>query len=154
MDFDLFNSADLMICLVKQILCCKRMCYQTLENRSTHTYVLVHEYYLVLKTDTCVVLHSDSYSVLWLNDWCLNLCQIQATVEVVHTERKRYVPFYGQHCESIPCNCWFVWVSTVIDMGARTILGQAFGSFIISSPTLDCSHWLEFVYKQNADVIL
>ena len=30
------------------------------------------------------------------------------------------------------------------------ILGQAFGSLMISRPTLDCSHWLEFVYIQYA----
>ena len=33
-------------------------------------------------------------------------------------------------------------------------MGQAFGSFMISRPTLGCSNWLEFVDTQNPDSIL
>ena len=31
-----------------------------------------------------------------------------------------------------------------------TMWRGAFGSFMISRPSLGCSHWLEFVYTQNA----
>ena len=44
---------------------------------------------------------------------------------------------------------WLVRVSLVVELGEGQIVfwEMVFGSFMISRPNLDCSHWLEFVYR-------
>ena len=46
-------------------------------------------------------------------------------------------------------------VSLVFELGARKIWGICLGTFVISRPTLVCSHWSEFVHTEcHHDVII
>ena len=55
--------------------------------------------------------------------------------------------------------CCLVWVSIVIEMacpeGSGTGWRGAFDTFMLSRPTLSCSHWLEILYTEcSHDIIL
>ena len=48
--------------------------------------------------------------------------------------------------------CWLIRISQLLRWQTQRILGQVFGSFMISRPNLGYSHWLEFVYTKNAAI--